>query len=69
MQLKISAACPFSLEVVQGAQMLKVACRDLTVAFNVCAPIVVTHAHMTELCMEFRFHLCFCLESFLLRST
>lgn len=43
---------------------LRMACRDLNVAFNVCAPIVVTHALMTELCVEFRLHLCFCLEPF-----
>lgn len=51
-----AAARSFSLQVVHEAQM---ACRDLAVAFSVCAPIVVTHAHMTELCLEFRFHLCF----------
>ena len=49
--------------------MIRMACRDLTVAFNVCTLIVVTQWVHRELCPEFRFHLHCCLEALIPRST
>lgn len=34
--------------------MLRIVSWDLIVVFKVCAPFVVTHDCLTELCLEFR---------------
>lgn len=59
-----------SKQVMLGVHMLAMGSWDLSVVFKVCAPSVVTHECLTELCLEFRMlFVVFVLSPFLAMAT